>query len=325
MKIKTLVITSLITAFIIIGCCDCIPYTKVLITTNIWKDKNGTLTFWRLEDCLENWSYNYVCEDNESKITEYKMINGEWVKTDEREERLLSSNDSYVDINYSARLEMSGGSVRLLLNGEEVFEDELPSAEEIASEFGIRLDKRYEIHYRPFLTGQYYWDGKKYVVSIGTEYEDRVPSVFYYFYVYKDKYNNWNYRKVKVDNPENTCCVLQFSKYKRYSLDGKVNLCDKNVCFILEDDGDIHLKDLFGDIYPKEYKEFIDSQYNSASFCELFPLYNVSFDEDGNMMAFYNSKGDIREQKYKKYFRYGFFKKESPSKPVYEQKIYLKD
>ena len=69
------------------------------------------------------------------------------------------------------------------------------------------------------------------------------------------------------------------------------------------------------------YTQIIEKNYYFREDAHYFGNYGVStFDEKGNMHLFYNKRDDIKNENFD-YFWYGYFTKENPTIPLYEQKI----
>jgi len=217
-----------------------------------------------------------------------------------------------------------------------IFTDTLPTNEEIIKNLNIPIVNGYNIKYMPFLTKQFEWDRRKHIISIATDKRKSEGTRFeyklYYAYVYKDGSNQWNYQL--IDDKYSYLRManeIKSANIPHHSLDGRANLCFdyypitnnlnakepfRTRCFILEN-SKVYLKDLFGEIYNIEYKNMLDSIYTDVNDKQ----YNYTFDNKGNMHLFYHKREDIVGKNYD-YFWYGYFTKDNPTTPFYEQKIY---
>lgn len=333
MKLLILLI-SFATAILLNSCCgDCQDknrYYQSVITSNVFKDSNGSLYFmYDIENIYKNKNnqWNKLLEQNSTYVPKFLLHNA-------------TIKDSSIDINNTTKLLFNNQNVFLKENNKTIFEDTLPLNDEIINNLNIEIKNGYKVEIMPFLTMQYAWDKKKYIISIATDpiqdehsrathYKYKV----YYAYLYKN-FDVWNYQLIDdvhsyIYKSEHINTMTD-SIIPRHSLGGKANLCFshyylgddsdgngkfKQRCFVLENDT-VKLKDLFGEIYLKDYKSMLDSTYKD----NINSAYNYTFDEKGNMHLFYNKKEDIKNGNYE-YFWYGYFEKENPNTPLYEQKI----
>jgi len=202
-----------------------------------------------------------------------------------------------------------------------IFEDILPTAEDIADKFSIDLLDNYSFKCHIFKTNQYKWDRDKYICTIAQNMHNGSYDDYYAFYVFK-KNNNWNMQRIERNSSiesESSSFVEADYLFPFYgSLDGRVTLCtDSLYCFLFDKkNNSIEFKKLFGEIYPKEYYKFLG--YNHTKI--LLHLFTFTFDKDKNMYLFYNDSDSIKNKKYD-YYLFSFFKKDNPSKPLYTQKI----
>jgi len=304
-------------------------YYQSIITSNIFKDSNGSLYFM---DDIENI---------------YQNKNNQWSKTLEKNLtfvpkfilRNTTIKNNIIDINNTTKLIFGNKNIFLKDGNKTIFNDVIPSDNEIINILNIEIMNGYKIEIMPFLTMQYSWDKKKYIVSIETNptqdkhttngYKYKV----YYIYLYKDL-EAWNYQLIDdtysdIYKSEHVNTMTD-TNIPRHSLDGKANLCFshyylgddsdgngkfKQRCFVLEDNI-VKLKDLFGEIYLYDYKSMLDSIYKD----NINSMYNYTFDSHDNMHLFYNKREDIVNDNYD-YFWYGYFTKDNPTTPLYEQKI----
>ena len=325
---------SLTTAILLNSCCgDCQnknQYYQSVITSNVFKDSNGSLYF--MDDVgniykNKNNRWNKLLEQNLTYVPKFLLRNA-------------TIKDNFIDINNTSKLLFNNQNIFLKENNKTIFEDTLPSNDEIINNLNIEINNGYKIEIMPFLTMQYAWDKKKYIISIATDpiqdehtktshYKYKV----YYAYLYKDS-DVWNYQL--IDDTYNDIYksedvnTMTDATIPRHSLDGKANLCFshyylgddsdgngkfKQRCFVLENNI-VKLKDLFGEIYPYHYKNMLDSIYKDNT----NSIYNYTFDSHDNMHLFYNKREDIKNGNYE-YFWYGYFEKDNPNTPLYEQKI----
>jgi len=211
-----------------------------------------------------------------------------------------------------------------------IFEDILPTAEDIANKFSIDLLDNYSFKCHIFKTNQYKWDRDKYICTIAQNMHNGSYDDYYAFYIFK-KNNNWNMQKIDGNSSKQS----EFNYHIREanhlvpfykSLDGRVTLCDNYIrnfsvgedmyCFLFDKkNNSVEFKKLFGEIYPKEYHNFLLHNSNKLKYPFTF-----TFDKDKNMYLFYNDSDSIKNKKYD-YYLFSFFKKDNPSKPLYTQKI----
>lgn len=159
------------------------------------------------------------------------------------------------------------------------------------------------------------WDSKSYFVAseIGLE------NVRYY---YATSHNNEVTIKYLTD--ANTLFGLHLdmsetSYLNSYflevpSFDGKCNIQLHDKC-MNENNGTFSYTTIT-DFYSQELLD-LRAQFKFSEEVEETPT--SIFDEDGNLHAFYHKKGDDYSQHY---MWYGYFTKENPSEPLYEQKVY---
>jgi len=325
---------SLATVILLNSCCgDCQNknrYYQSVITSNVFKDSNSSLYF--MDDVgniykNKNNQWNKLLEQNLTSAPRFFLHNS-------------TIKDNTIDINNTARLLFNNQNVFLKENNKTTFSDTLPSDDKIVNNLNIVITNGYKIEIMPFLTMQYNWNKKEYIVSIATDpiqdghcnidcYKYKV----YYAYLYKSL-DVWNYQLIDdiysdIYKGEHVNTMTD-ANIPRHSLDGKANLCFshyyigddsdgngkfKQRCFLLEDNM-VKLKDLFGEIYPYNYKSMLDAIYKD----NINNIYNYTFDSHDNMHLFYNKKEDIKNENYK-YFWYGYFEKDNPTTPLYEQKI----
>lgn len=243
--------------------------------------------------------------------------------------------DLGIKIGKNEYLSYKNNIVSIKKNNNIVYQDTLPTNNEIISNLQIVISNGYEVEYMPFFTKQYEWDKEKHIVSIATDKttKNETGSVYdvykiYYVYLFKDNLENWNYQLIDtIETDKNNANFIQTTNIPHHSLNGKANLCFEtyfykedasisNYCFVLESDERVYLKRLFGEIYRSEYISMIKEIYKNTVSIE----YNYTFDKEGNMHLFYNKSEDISSNN-QEYFWYGYFTKENPTVALYEQKI----
>jgi len=273
-----------------------------------------------------NYKFNYRFNTSYQYFPNFDFISNQYTLKG----RVLNKNSYIIYINGKIYIkEISSNKI--------LFEDNLPTNDEIINNINITIINGYNIEYMPFLTKQFEWDRKKHIISIATDKKKidtgEIEYKVYYAYLYRDNSNQWNYQLIddKYSYLYKKYNVMKDTIIPHHSLDGKANLCfksyyfanddngnslNKERCFVLEN-GKVYFKDLFGDIYNIEYKNMLDSIYKDV----IAKQYNYTFDKNGNMHLFYNKREDIVNNNYD-YFWYGYFIKDNPTTPQNEQKIY---
>lgn len=298
----------ILSTFLLIGCCagDCNnTFYQPIETNHIYKDGNGSLI-------LEVNQNPDIFNNKTIDIIVYKMLNNKWLEINRKTKKISTSNG--IDINDTAYITYQNQKVFLKENNITVFEDTLPSYQDIVNNLKITTINGYNIKIMPYLTKQFNWDRKKYIVSIYTD-ERKIDLSkkykIYYGYIFKDNNSSWNYQLID-DKYQNDYKYRDDNiKIPHYSLDGKANLCinyNLDRCFVLENNK-IYLKNLLGEIYNIKYK------INSISYPK-----NYTFDENGNVYMFYNKNVFTESDKY---FWFSYFTKDNPTEAKYEQKIDL--
>jgi len=308
-----------------------------LATSSITEDKNGTLSV----SIYLNHEKGYTPFSSLEYISMLVFKNSYWVKIKNKTITIEVPKGIEINKNMYVLYDKNSVSLKDIFSRKILFVDTLPTNEEIISNLNIPIVNGYAIKYMPFLTKQFEWDRKKHIISIATNKRKSERGGFkyklYYAYIYKDDSNKWNFQPIDDKysykfnegdgiGAENS---IRNATIPHHSLDGRANLClnyafanddngnelRKNRCFVLEN-GKVYLKDLFGEIYNIEYKNMLDNIYKNVRRRN----YNYTFDSKGNMHLFYNKREDIVNDNYN-YFWYGYFTKDDPTTPLYEQKI----
>ncbi len=223
---------------------------------------------------------------------------------------------------------------------------ELPTIEDIIKNLSLNITQSdiLDVEYMAYTTKYNNWDYKKHIIAFRRDKKhviepyDRNVYLFDYIYLYQNQSDQWHYQLIKqpIENYHSTNFLSNALDTQEFhtisSFDGKTNHCflsffarengntkiGDSYCFVLEDNN-IKLKSLFGEIYNKEYLVMLRNIYEDNINMGGYN-YNYTFDEQGNMHLFYNKREDIINNNYD-YFWYGYFTKENPTTPLYEQKI----
>jgi len=207
------------------------------------------------------------------------------------------------------------------------FTQVMPSTKDILDDLFLAHDSIDYVEYLPFITKQYEWDRKRYIIMAATNKNKNNNHTQYFLSAY---YNNdsWEYHLVDTKHDaytSNSNINTNIGSYRHISLDGKVNLGsiygNRQFYMLNKISNQIELKELFTDIYSQGFLKIIESIY-SFSGNEHYngSRGNYIFDEKGNMHLFYRKREDIRSHNHD-YFWYAYFEKENPTTALYEQKI----
>lgn len=169
-------------------------------------------------------------------------------------------------------------------------------------------------YYVRLFKNQTEWDGGSYFVASEHEW----PNVRYY---YATSYNN----EVTIEYLTDTTTLLGPQKdlledslnawfLKVPSFDGKCNVQIFDKC-VNENNGTFSYTTIT-DFYSQKLLD-LSAQFGFPEDVQETPT--SIFDEKGNLHAFYHKKGDKSSEHY---MWYGYFTKENPSEPLYEQKVY---
>jgi len=244
--------------------------------------------------------------------------------------RQLNSNSSYDLLTDNDNISYSNNKVIIKNNsGNIIYEDTLPTTEDIANSTGIALANAL-LEYQVLKSNNSVWDRQSIIAMVGinkyydSQQKSDVYPILYFFSLIKED-SNWKIDYIAQEKEEeNTYNYFgnPFLYLYPLSTDKKAPLCHStsNVFFSADiscfsrQDNQIKHKKLFGDIYNVEYKKVLINylkKYKSPS-----PLLYF-FDRNNNMHIFYN---DTKHAK-GKYFNYVMFTEDEPTVPKYEQKI----
>ena len=280
--------------------------------------------------------YQYNSSDDE-KYIQFNSTSKKW------EERISKTNNQ---ISQEVISFINGKTIIENKEGTIVFELIPPTIQEIENTTGISLPNSMA-YYNLFKSAkEYKWDRTTYIVNIGIEKEKRdknsdsytftevhcfslsfndVNDIWTIVYVGKRPdltYDEGSYYyeddlNISVDETD-----TETWSHRKFIDSHTISLCHnwtESKCFVKSDNNSIELKKLYGEILPTEYKITLDKLYKTKAFRSPSPsLY--FFDNNLTMHIFYN---DVENAK-GKYFKYRMYKKENPTVPLHEQKIYWK-
>ncbi len=301
------------------GCC-CGPNPSIydsLYIDNFFTDDNDTIYI----------NYKKYSEYDKNIVASQDHTTHQW--------KIIDDNTSFLNddkITYKDN--------KVIVN-DKALEYDLPTILDIQNATGINFSNAI-IKYTPFrVEKNFTWDKKSHIVSIGVNREEKyegsyIFSSIYYIYIKKTE-NSWTIKLIdKLETPtydgdefdQNDFIDIDKNVY-RLSLDKKAAFCLKSFidkygdhvkgintltkCYTQEENK-VVIKNLFTDIYPKEYLDTIikyQQSYKAPNEIDYF------FDKDNNMHLFYNDTDTTKG----KYFNYVMFTTKSPTTPLYEQKI----
>lgn len=318
-KIKKYKIIALFSIAILLSACNLGGTSntyKYFNFNNFFIDKNNNLSI--------TCRYNYD-DENETFVISQNKTTHVWHENNNTHDLPVNSEHiSYVNNKVIIKDN----------NGTKIYEDILPTIEDIEQSTGIALPKAL-IEYNVLRADKYHaWDKQTIIASIGiNKYHNKhgstLYSTIYYFYLIK-KDLNWDigYITKEIEEDGNGFYGNPFISPIRYHLyhnefafstDEKAPLChysstNEIYCFAKENNI-VEYKKLFGDIYNEEYKTTIN-KYQKKDVSTLNIYY--FFDSNNNMHLFYNDTEHAKG----KYFHYVMFTEDEPTVPKYEQKIY---
>lgn len=205
-----------------------------------------------------------------------------------------------------------------------IFTQTMPITSDILDYLSLAHNSIDYVEYLPFITKQYEWDRKRYIIMAATNKNKNSNHTQYFISAYYNN-NSWDYHLIDTKYDQYTSNTnTNIGSHIHISLDGKVNLegmYNTQFYVLNKTSNQIELKELFKDIYSKEFSQIIKSIYLFAGNEHYTGSSgNYYFDSKGNMHLFYRKIEDIRSNNYD-YFWYGYFEKENPTIPLYEQKI----
>ena len=292
-------------------------------------NKTNTSLLYEFND--QNKSWNQIASKNDTNVSilnDYNMskIQNLYKPFDILEKNIIAINTTqYIVFNENK------ATIKDIDTNETVENITLPSANEVANNLSISIvNGVYKVEYKPFIETQYVWNKKRYIMFFATN-KERIYSggdgfydtyTAYYISILNDN-NSWEYELLdtKYNYYIDEYDIRNIGDHTYLSFDGKANIYYQDGKYITLNDNKISIKKLFGQLYNKEFENTIHSIYNFGG----MEIYNgnhgvYTFDEKGNMHLFYNKKEDIKNGNYE-YFWYGYFEKENPNTPLYEQKI----
>ncbi len=237
-------------------------------------------------------------------------------------DKMLISDDYYVAI------EQNIAKIKQLSTDNLVDKYELASLDEIISNLDILYNKFEKIEYYPIFNHTYDPLKKDFIVFLSFDKQKVQAGDKYNCYYVKISFQNgsWNYKIIKqvellnVYKDRNSLTQNIFLDFK----DGNISVSyyAPNDNFIIMQDGNLSFAQSSEKSFNKDfYKKVLLNIYSFDSDEHYNGSYGVpTFDEKGNMHLFYNKKEDIKNENYK-YFWYGYFTKDNPKTPLYEQKI----
>ncbi len=244
-----------------------------------------------------------------------------------------STDKMLINDNYYVVIEQNGVKIKQLDSNALVEQYLLPSLYDTVSNLGISYNTFEKIEYYPLFNHTYNSSKKEYLALLFFD-KQRVQAgdkYNYYYATIKFKNNSWNYNIIKKGSIQN---IHEYRNNLNQNLsltfnDGNLTVSydtnfydtDSNYQIIMED-GNISFVTP-SDLKNKKniYTQIIEKNYYFREDAHYFGNYGVStFDEKGNMHLFYNKRDDIKNENFD-YFWYGYFTKENPTIPLYEQKI----
>lgn len=222
-------------------------------------------------------------------------------------------------------------TVRERGTGEELRSTAVPSAMEIANATGENIYD-YQIGYIPYFSDQFQWDETQHLASICIDKHEYDCADILYFRLQKEN-ETWDVEKIislkeyEGINRPYLADLFEGSEVTHWSTNGKYDYClvlstseedgllDALHCFVPENDI-VAIKPLFGEIFPNSFRDMYEQIYDNSP----NRAYSLTLDDQGNIHLFYNKREDIENSNYD-YFWYGYFTKENPTEPLYEQKI----
>jgi len=309
---KTIKFILLFITMIFISACDNSHNTyKYFSFNNFFINKNNNISV--------SCKYNFDDENNTFIISQDKSTH---IWYENNSSYILPQNNENIKyINNKVIIKDNSGNI--------IYEDILPTIEDIADSTGIALSNVL-LEYQVLKSNNSVWDRQSIIAMVGinkyydSQQKSDVYPILYFFSLIKED-SNWKIDYIAQEKEEeNTYNYFgnPFLYLYPLSTDKKAPLCHStsNVFFSADiscfsrQDNQIKHKKLFGDIYNVEYKKVLINylkKYKSPS-----PLLYF-FDRNNNMHIFYN---DTKHAK-GKYFNYVMFTEDEPTVPKYEQKI----
>ncbi|MBA1437851.1 MAG: hypothetical protein FAF05_02490 [Epsilonproteobacteria bacterium] len=310
-----------LSVFIVFSLLGCEPYspgydertTKLILVNGFYIDNNQSIHI-RYNKNTKPYIHQYSKLDANASIWEH----------------LSNDNFKINDIQANFR----NNYVEVIQKDNILFEKYLPTIDDIAISTNIELSSNKIVYttYRDKIN--FGWDMKTYIASIyskdkksiyhfsiedkGSYYNiyliDSSPSYTQNILYYNNKYNF--IRKRDIED-------FDYGKFTTFSIstNEKAMFCYEAAyqdirCFIRDRNNKIISQKLFGEIYPREYKNI----YYSIALRQdggVTALGSLIFDNNDNMHIFYNNLDNVTGN----YFMYRMYKKDNPTTPLYEQKI----
>jgi hypothetical protein len=241
-----------------------------------------------------------------------------------------STDKILVSDNYYVVIEQNNAKIKQFDSNTLVDEYLLPSLYDIVSNLEIFYNTFEKIEYYPLFNHIDNSSRKEYLVLLyfdkqGISYKNTYNC---YYVIVKFQNGSWNYNIVKKNSVLNIYEGRNnLNQHLSLTFDGNLSVyyddLDYNYQIIMKDDSISFVKSAQEDFKNKEsiYAQVISKNYSFNEDEHYFGNYGVpTFDEKVNMHLFYNKKEDIVNNNFE-YFWYGYFTKDNPTTPLYEQKI----